>query len=75
MAESKKVWYKSKGFWAGLLTTLLGVYAGFQTAFPVWNLPNITPYLPILTGVLGAFGIYARVAADGKIVFSDEPSK
>ena len=75
MADNVKVWYKSKGMWAGILTVLFGLYAGVQTSFPNLHLFNITAALPIVFTVLGIFGVYGRVGADGKIVFSETPAK
>ena len=63
-----KAWFKSKGVWAGVLTVVFGVYAVIQGQF---NLPDITSFLPFIFALLGAFGIYGRVQADGKIVFKD----
>lgn len=63
-----KAWFKSKGVWAGVLTVVFGIYAVVQGQF---NLPDITSFLPFIFTLLGAFGIYGRVKADGKIVFTE----
>jgi len=71
MPETTKVWYKSKGMWAGILTVVFGIYAVVQAQFGLFD---ITAYLPIIFTVLGAVGVYGRKEATGKIVFTDKPS-
>ena len=74
MPEETKIWFKSKGMWAGILTVLFGIYAVVQANFPQLRLFDITGILPIIFTVLGVFGIYGRKDASGKIVFSDQSS-
>lgn len=72
MADEKKIWYKSRGMWAGVLTVLFSVYQLVQANFTNLHLFDITAVLPIIFTVLGALGIYGRKEATGKIVFSDK---
>lgn len=74
MGDTVKVWYKSKGLWAGALTMLFGIYSLAQTTFPNAHLFSITGYLPVLFTVLGTLGVYGRLDASGKIVFSETPT-
>lgn len=74
MADEVKSWYKSKGMWAGVLTVAFGVYEVVQANFTNLHLPNLSGFMPIIFVVLGSLGIYGRVGADKKIVFSDKPS-
>lgn len=65
--DSSKKWYQSKGVWTGVVTFLIGAYAGFgATVAPAvgWHLPAIPEWL--LT-ILGAVGVYSRVTATDKI--------
>lgn len=71
MAETTKIWWKSKGIWAGALTFFFGIYGLVKISFPQFHLPDLTNYLPVIFTVLGALGFYGRKEADGKIVFSD----
>lgn len=66
-----KAWYLSRGMWAGILTSILGIYASLQTQL---HLPDITTYLPIAFMLLGLLGVYGRLNADGKIIFTDQKS-
>lgn len=74
MADNTKVWYKSKGMWAGALTFLFGIYAVAQASLTNVHLPSITAYMPFVFTILGALGVYGRMSADGKITFSDQSS-
>ena len=74
MAETTKVWYKSRGMWAGVLTVLFSVYQLVQANFTNLHLFDITAILPIIFTILGALGIYRRKEASGKIVFSENAS-
>lgn len=65
-----KVWYKSRAIWAGILTLVFGVYSLIRPIFAD-ILPDISNYLPAIILILGSIGIYGRVDASGKIVFSD----
>jgi len=69
--EAVKVWYKSKGMWAGILTAVFGLYSVVQANFPQLHLFDITGFLPVIFTILGVFGVYGRIDAGGKIVFSD----
>lgn len=71
MADTSKAWFKSKGMWAGILTVTASAYVGVQSAFPSIHLPSIAQFSPLIFAVLGIFGIYGRIAADGKITFTD----
>lgn len=73
MAEQvTKIWWKSKGMWAGALTMLFGVYQLVQSNFPTLHLFDITGIIPVIFTVLGVLGIYGRKDATGKITFSDQ---
>ncbi len=65
--ENEKKWYKSKAVLAGIVTVLIGTYEGVRAAVAPnvgWNLPEIPP---LIYTVLGALGIYGRVAANSTI--------
>lgn len=72
MPETTKAWYKSKGIWAGVLTSVLGIYSLLRAY--IQALPDLTPFYPIAITLLGALGVYGRVDASGKIAFSDQKS-
>lgn len=62
--ESKK-WYLSKGFWTGVVTTLIGIIAIVDTNFGT-HIADQSWYGYIVT-LLGALGVYTRVTADTKL--------
>jgi len=64
--ETKK-WYKSKGLWTGIVTTLIGAYVSVDTQVGPnagFDLPNIPDIVFVF---LGALGIYSRATADTKL--------
>jgi hypothetical protein len=65
--ENSKPWYKSKGVITGLVTVLISTYEAVKvTVAPQvgWNLPDIPA---IAYTILGALGIYSRVAANSTV--------
>lgn len=60
MDETKK-WYLSKGVWTGVVTAVLGLYVTLSGQF---HWPAVPEF--VFT-VLGAIGVYTRVAATDKI--------
>ena len=70
MRGSKK-WWASKGVWAGVVTTAIGIYFDLQirltagcgveaSGLPCMALPDVPP---ALISLLGALGLYGRVKA------------
>lgn len=72
MADASKVWYKSRGMWAGILTIVSGLYALVQANFAQFHLPQIAQFYPFILTALGALGIFGRVNAQGGITFTDQ---
>lgn len=60
MNDTKK-WYLSKGIWTGVITAVIGLYLSLAGQF---HWPAIPEW--IFT-VLGAIGVYSRMAATTKI--------
>jgi ABC-type branched-subunit amino acid transport system permease subunit len=60
MGNSKK-WWASKAVWAGVIAILV---AGYNVATVQFGLPAIPDFV---FAILGAFGVYGRVAANTEI--------
>jgi hypothetical protein len=53
----KKVWWKSKAVWAGIVAVAVAAY---NTASEQFGLPVIPEFVYM---ILGAFGVYGRMVA------------